>query len=1103
MLNVTVLKAGSRLSLYVSKRSVCHRKNYCLKISALNTLCVKPCVTAILAVPVLNVTVLKAGSINSLYVSKRSMSHRKNYCLKISALNALCVKPCITAILAVPVLNVTVLEAGSINSLYVSKRSVCHRKNYGKKVSVLSASLVEPSVTAGLAVPVLNVTVLEAGSSLSLYVSDSRMLRLSKNLFTYGTDLGSIAGCSIAGGVAKRLTYGLITSVAEGSLSTGCSSKVVLNNYGFLTVEAYAAFATSCTHYPVTGSGINLVCGFVTTLCLTVSNVDTVGSTGSIYFLLYFPIVGAVKLGRKHILLMIVTVRASSLSVTVSLTGRSYVCFGVSYVIVTIGIDLGSLGLVSTADVTAEYCNTGSGTGSINNVLMEPNLAPLVLTGIGIDRSTKRNSNGRIGILSSPYTKTNYVYVTCNDIEGVYVLAGCGIAKRRIGLVSYIEPRICGCVSDIKNTILSSSEGVVYHVGGVAVSSSGLGKSIPNVGIVLGAVGLGRSILGIVAACGCNGYVNGICTSASHRDKLNGVGTSLKSYLVSTNLHTGTVKYDSKKRIGCEGVSTCLGNYEGVVLTIGSVLFTDYNRVLAHSKLLVVDYVITAGRTALFYVTSLIGPLDNPILLAGGADVELKSCTSLKANSKGSALKVVVVINVGTVYRGEGITIGCFPSAKTCRKSEGVLTLAASGEGYLVNPAVVISGGSLDLVSGLFLYGSNLGLNLEDDVTAILDSVGVVGTDVVCTGLGNGELAEVIVVLTSANTLGALGEYVISLRCNYKLAVLIKDTDLTAVAATVPPYLNGSGAVNNDLDSVLGTMTDNVAIGILEVLINSGCATPVKSETLCNGVTVGPGLILSGVNLGLCGVVDGVEAGILLNGAICLIALCKSGKSLNVKNVGSYAIVVGILCATYGAGTLYVVVSGSVDSSLSLGGLATNGTNLTVGKTGLSTSGSSTRYLLLGVTESCNCLSVGVATIVTSEGLLALFGTSGSLSLFNREGMLGTLGYEFGIYCATNATMTVCVVAVCCYVGGCGSALLSISTGCCVPVIGLVIGPFLTERVLVNRGLGLKLVDKALNCCAGCKSEYCRNKNNHCYKQLKVSLHNRDPPFEFLFQFMK
>ena len=1060
-----------------------------------------------------------------------------------------------------------------------------HRKNYGLKVGVLSASLVEPSVTAGLAVPVLNVTVLEAGSSLSLYVSDGRMLRLSKNLITYGTDLGSIAGCSIAGGVAKRLTYGGVTIPAESCLSTGSGvpKKVVLLGEGLATLKALAGLTTSYGVVVMTVRIGSLIYRIITALSLAVSDVATTGSTGRILFLVNYHIMEAVFLGRKHILLMIVTVRASSLSVTVSLTGRSYVCFGVSYVIVTIGIDLGSLGLVSTADVTAEYCNTGSGTSSINNVLVEPNLTPLVLTGLGINRLLIGKGDGICTSVVTPRIDLNGL--ACCYVNGVNeILLILVIVNKRAYIVT-------SGIGDAENNLC------------IGIVSVRIVKVVLTLNYDIEGK-LGNYVLIIIlATLGSNGDVKSEGTCTAEGNNLNGVCTSGKSYLASTDLHTVLIKYDCKKIVGGEGVGTVNGSYEGKVYAVLSLVLADNNRVVTKNKVRVggiyglviaalglavpscgkggvtlcgngdnnlitsvksennrsaklkssslatIDGVgdsygthnciacskgkICCGRSSvlergiscfdrivanykgigdngLFVATGNFtcneGPGDSPISLGSCAYVVYEGLACCKIYLNGVGLGNISVMHVVNLRIAPCIVCILAVKAEACRKGEGVSTGLGSGEGVLVKPTVVIGSGNVDLVSGLFLYGSNLGLNLEDDVTAILDSVGVVGTDVVCTGLGNGELAEVIVVLTSANTLGALGEYVISLRCNYKLAVLIKDTDLTAVAATVPPYLNGSGAVNNDLDSVLGYITGNVTFFILNVIVDGGCATPVKSETLCNGVTVGPGLILSGVNLGLCGVVDGVEAGILLNSAICLIALCKSGKSLNVKNVGSYAIVVGILCATCGAGTLYVVVSGSVDSSLSLGGLATNGTNLTVGKTGLSTSGSFTRYLLLGVTESCNCLSVGVATLVTSEGLLALFGTSGSLSLFNRVRMLGALGYRryvFGIYCATNATMTVCVVAVCCYVGGCGSALLSISTGCCVPVIGLVIGPFLTERVLVNRGLGLKLVDKALNCCAGCKSEYCRNKNNHCYKQLKVSLHNRDPPFEFLFQFMK
>ena len=88
--------------------------------------------------------------------------YRKNYCLEVGVLGAELIKPCISALGAVPVLDVTFLEAGCCLCSYV-----LYLMRYGSDKAeasdvVLAFCISEVAITA-CAVPVLKVTLLEAG----------------------------------------------------------------------------------------------------------------------------------------------------------------------------------------------------------------------------------------------------------------------------------------------------------------------------------------------------------------------------------------------------------------------------------------------------------------------------------------------------------------------------------------------------------------------------------------------------------------------------------------------------------------------------------------------------------------------------------------------------------------------------------------------------------------------------------------------------------------------------------------------------------------------------------------------------------------------------
>ena len=95
------------------------------------------------------------------------MSHRQDDSLQVGVQGALSIQPSLTAVGAVPVLDVTVLGAGSSLGGNVSSLGVSHRQDNSLQVGVQSASLVQPSHTADVAVPVGDVTILIAGGILS------------------------------------------------------------------------------------------------------------------------------------------------------------------------------------------------------------------------------------------------------------------------------------------------------------------------------------------------------------------------------------------------------------------------------------------------------------------------------------------------------------------------------------------------------------------------------------------------------------------------------------------------------------------------------------------------------------------------------------------------------------------------------------------------------------------------------------------------------------------------------------------------------------------------------------------------------------------------
>ena len=105
-----------------------------------------------------------------------SVSHGQDNSLQVGVQGAISIQPSLAASLAVPVLDVTILVAGSSLGLDVDSSLVGSGQDNGLQVGVQGAISIQPSVAALGAVPVLDVTILVAGSSLGLDVHDGVIL---------------------------------------------------------------------------------------------------------------------------------------------------------------------------------------------------------------------------------------------------------------------------------------------------------------------------------------------------------------------------------------------------------------------------------------------------------------------------------------------------------------------------------------------------------------------------------------------------------------------------------------------------------------------------------------------------------------------------------------------------------------------------------------------------------------------------------------------------------------------------------------------------------------------------------------------------------------
>ena len=140
-------------------------------------------------------------------MSDGAVSHGDHNGLQVGVQGAIGIQPSLAAGLAVPVLDVTVLVAGSLDSLHVGDGAVSHGNDHVLQVGLLSQSLVSPSDTAVLAVPVSDVAVLVAGGVNSLHSGDVVVGSLVGQLAAQSADLVALVGVLV---LARGLRIGAV-----------------------------------------------------------------------------------------------------------------------------------------------------------------------------------------------------------------------------------------------------------------------------------------------------------------------------------------------------------------------------------------------------------------------------------------------------------------------------------------------------------------------------------------------------------------------------------------------------------------------------------------------------------------------------------------------------------------------------------------------------------------------------------------------------------------------------------------------------------------------------------------------------------------------------
>ena len=148
-------------------------QNHVLHVGQLSQSLILPILLAIGAVPVLDVTGLRAGGSHSLNVLQvLAADIRQNHILGVGQLSQSLILPELVALGAVPVLDLAIVVAAGLDSLEVDDVAALGGNNDILGVGDLGQSLVSPEALASGAEPVFNVTVVVASRLHSIEVDD-------------------------------------------------------------------------------------------------------------------------------------------------------------------------------------------------------------------------------------------------------------------------------------------------------------------------------------------------------------------------------------------------------------------------------------------------------------------------------------------------------------------------------------------------------------------------------------------------------------------------------------------------------------------------------------------------------------------------------------------------------------------------------------------------------------------------------------------------------------------------------------------------------------------------------------------------------------------
>ena len=163
VLDVTCVVATGLYCLEVNEVvRTCSGYDYVLGVGDLSKCFILPVGLAVCAVPEFDVTIVVATSLNCLKVNNIMLSCREDYVFDVCELSESLVLPYLLAGFAVPVLNVTFSVACRSYCLNVNYFAADCRNYYVLDVCELCKSLVSPYLLAVVAYPVLDVTIVVA-----------------------------------------------------------------------------------------------------------------------------------------------------------------------------------------------------------------------------------------------------------------------------------------------------------------------------------------------------------------------------------------------------------------------------------------------------------------------------------------------------------------------------------------------------------------------------------------------------------------------------------------------------------------------------------------------------------------------------------------------------------------------------------------------------------------------------------------------------------------------------------------------------------------------------------------------------------------------------